>query len=73
MKRSLYHIGLLELDMRLKGWINADLARAAKVSPPTLTRFLRGEIQSARTAAKLAKALGQPLSRYVVSEERRAS
>ena len=56
--------------MALKGWMNNDLARAAGVSGMTVTRFLRSERQTAKTAERLARALGHPVRRYLISPER---
>lgn len=61
-----YDIGRLKADMAAKGWIAQDLARAANVSHMTVSRFLRGERQTARAAQKLALALGYQVKRYLV-------
>ena len=45
-------------DMELRGWTKADLAAKAGVSAMTVIRFLRDETQTAKTARKLARALG---------------
>ena len=59
--------------MALKGWSKLDLAKKANVSDMTVARFLRGERQTAKTAKKLAKALGQSVRRYLISEPQRRS
>jgi transcriptional regulator with XRE-family HTH domain len=64
-----FKVQALQEDMAAKGWLQRDLARAAHVSEMTVTRFFRGEFQTARTAKKLAKALGQPIRRYMESTE----
>lgn len=51
--------------MALRGWNNSALAAKARVSSMTVGRFLSGEVQTAKTAAKLAKALGHEVSRYL--------
>lgn len=51
-------------DMALKGWNNVDLARAAGISDKTVTRFLSGEVQTAKTAQLMARALGYTVKRY---------
>jgi len=51
-------------DMELRGWFQVDLARIAQIPQSTVSRFLGGGVWSARTAKKLADALGQPLTRY---------
>ena len=53
-----------EEDMAARGWLKSDLARAANISDMTVIRFLRGQHHNARTAKKLADALGRPLHRY---------
>lgn len=52
--------------MALRGWNNGDLARAASVSDMTITRFLRSETQTAKTAERIAHALGYSIRRYFV-------
>ena len=51
-------------DMALRGWNNDDLARKADLSPMTVTRFMRGDIQTAKTATAIAQALGYSVRRY---------
>lgn len=67
--RARYDVERIVADMALKGWMGVDLARAAGVSSMTVTRFLRGEAQTARTAERLARALGYTVRRYFVSVE----
>jgi len=64
-----YDVDLMSQDMAAMGWLPIDLARKAKVSHRRVGRFFRREFQTARTAAKLAKALGQPIRRYIVSQQ----
>jgi transcriptional regulator with XRE-family HTH domain len=66
-----YDVQQMTEDMTAKGWLKLDLARAAGVSDMTVIRFLRGERQTARTAKKLAKALGRSLRSYLVSSDSR--
>ncbi len=54
-------------DMALKGWLPIDLARAADVADMTVYRFLAREAQTAKTAKKLADALGYSVRRYLIS------
>jgi len=54
-------------DMALKGWNKLDLARRAGVADMTVIRFLRGERQTAKTAKRLASALGHSIRRYMIS------
>lgn len=60
-----YDVARLAADMAMKGWNNSALAAKARVSSMTVGRFLSGEVQTAKTAAKLAKALGHEVSRYL--------
>lgn len=64
-----FDLDAISRDMLAKGWLQTDLAKAAGVSDMTVTRFLRGERQTARTAKKLANALGRSV-RYYLLEER---
>lgn len=62
-----YDVDRMVEDMALLGFLPTDLARKARVSDMTVSRFLRGEVQTARTAKKLARALGYKSRRYIVS------
>ena len=62
-----YNVPLLKDDIAAKGWLPIDLARRAKVSHMSVSRFLSGERQTARMAMKLAKALGYSVERYLIS------
>lgn len=62
-----YDIGRIREDMALRGWMQNDLARAAGVVPQTISNFMLGKPQTARTAAKIAKALGYTVRRYLIS------
>ena len=64
-----YNVDLVKQDMDLKGWLPVDLARASRppLSHMTVGRFLRGERQTARTAKKIARALGYDVGRYYVA------
>jgi plasmid maintenance system antidote protein VapI len=64
--RVAYDVEKLRWDLAERGWLPTDLARAAEVSDMTVSRFLSGQRQTARTAAKLAKALGKTVRRYLV-------
>lgn len=63
-----YDVSRMRVDIALKGWLPSDLARKARVSGMTVSRFLRGDGQTARTAAKLAKALGYSVRRYLIAD-----
>jgi len=56
-------------DMALKGWNKQGLARRARLSDMTVIRFLRGEQQTAKTAKKIAAALGHSIRRYLISTQ----
>lgn len=68
-----FNVDLLREDMAVKGWLNADLASAAGVSDMTVTRFLRGDHRTNRTAAKLSTALGYSVRRYLLRAEQEAA
>ena len=63
--RPVFNVERLVADMTVRGWNDSALARAAGVSSPTVTRFKRGEYQTARTVEKFAQALGHPTDRYL--------
>ncbi len=56
-------------DMALKGWMVTDLARSAGLSDKTTSKFLKGELQTAKSASKIAKALGYSIRRYFAGVE----
>lgn len=61
-----FNVQLMAEDMAVNGLDKLGLSKKAKVADMTVIRFLRAESQTARTAAKLAKALGHSVERYVV-------
>lgn len=61
-----FNTQLMAEDMVRKGWHKLDLAKRARVADMTVIRFLRGERQTAKTAKKLARALGHDIDRYMV-------
>lgn len=63
----------LAKDMALRGWNVDALAKAAGVSGNTVRRFLANQIQTAKTAERLSRALGHPVKRYFVRVEALAS
>lgn len=63
---------LMAEDMAVKGWTKLDFAKRARVSDMTVIRFLRGDQQTARTAKKLATALGHSVQRYLITSQKRA-
>lgn len=62
-----YDVAKMLEDMAIKGWLPVDLARAAGVADMTVYRFLDGEARTAKTAKKLADALGYSVRRYLIS------
>lgn len=72
LSSAAYDVARMREDMALQGWIQMDLARKARVSHMTVGRFLSGEVQTARTAKKLAKAMGYTVRRYLISSSQRA-
>lgn len=62
--KARFNVERIVADMTLRGWNNADLARAASLSAMTVTRFMRGEVQTAKTADRIARALGHHVKRY---------
>lgn len=59
----------IQRDMALKGWMATDLARAAGLSKMTISKFLKGELQTAKSAGKIARALGYSIRRYFAGVE----
>ena len=62
--RPKFNVQRMVADMALRGWNSTDLARAAAVTPMTVSRFLRQEAQTAKTCERLAHALGFSVRRY---------
>lgn len=59
-------------DMAAKGWEIVDLARHSGLSVRTVYRFVNGQVQTARTARAIAKALGFAVRRYLVEAPQQA-
>jgi plasmid maintenance system antidote protein VapI len=64
-----FDVDLMRRDMAERGWQPTDMAHKADVAVSTVTRFLRREYQTPRTAKKLAKALGRSVRRYLIPSE----
>jgi plasmid maintenance system antidote protein VapI len=60
-----YDVARMQHDMASKGWQPIDLAAKARVNKATVSRFFDGSFQTPRTAAKLARALGYSVRRYL--------
>jgi len=50
--------------MTLRGWNETKLAEASGLSVKTVNRFLCDEVQTAKTAERIAGALGYSIRRY---------
>jgi plasmid maintenance system antidote protein VapI len=61
--QPVWDVRLMADDMAVKGWHVADMARASGLSYKTVQRFLDGTVQTAKTAGKLAAALGRTTTR----------
>jgi transcriptional regulator with XRE-family HTH domain len=70
--RIAFDAQLMAEDMVRKGWHKLDLAKRARVADMTVIRFLRGERQTAKTAKKLARALGHEVDRYLITSQQTA-
>lgn len=67
-----YNVALVAEDMAAKGFLQTDLAKRAGLTPMVVSRFMRRERQTARTAKKIARALGFSVRRYLVSSSEAA-
>lgn len=63
----MFDVAKLLADAALLGWSDGELARQAEVSGATIWRLRRGSARRS-TLAKLAAAVGHPLSRYLLAE-----
>ena len=56
----------LRLEMARRGWDAIDLARAARLSPATVSTALAGKAISAHSVAEIAKALARaPVDEFI--------
>lgn len=69
-RRITYDTDRIREDISLRGWMQNDLARAAGVSEQAISYFMSGRVQTARTAGKIARALGYTVKRYLISARR---
>lgn len=51
-------------DMLDRGWNQSEMSRRSGVHESTLSRFIAGEHQTAKTLKRIAKALGRKPSDY---------
>jgi hypothetical protein len=72
MERIVFDSRLMAEDMAAAGWLAKDLASRVRprVAVSTVTRFLRGESQTAPMAKRLARALGYDVRRYLAQPNR---
>lgn len=59
---------LMERDAAAKGLSGTALARRARISQQTVSRFFRGGAIRPETAQRLARVLDQPIERYLLNE-----
>lgn len=62
-----WNVRLIKLDMAAQGLNALQLARRANKSPTTITQFLGGVLQTAKTGRAIAEALGYPATDYLPS------
>ena len=67
--KAVYDTRRMLADMTLRGWNDSALARQAGLSTTTTKYFLDGYRQTAKTADKLARALGYTVKRYLTRVE----
>lgn len=68
LRKYIYNVELLKRDLAARGLQPTDLADLAGLSRPTVSRFLSGQVQTAKTARKVAQALGYTTPRRWVIE-----
>jgi predicted transcriptional regulator len=66
LPRVTFNGQLVAEDMAAKAWEIKDLAREANISLRTAYRFISGELQTITTGRQIARALGKPISRYLI-------
>lgn len=62
--KAVWNVERITADMSLRGWNTHALAQAAGLSVKTVDRFLRGQVQTPKTAAAISIALGHATKRY---------
>lgn len=66
MPQSPYLVSRIRRDLRALGMVPSHLLKLdPKLTAGTVSRFFTGEVQSPKTAQRIAAAIGQPLSRYL--------
>jgi lambda repressor-like predicted transcriptional regulator len=56
-------------DMALRGWGIRDVMKRSRKNYHTINKFLRGEVQTPKTAKAIADALGHSTRRYLLGME----
>lgn len=69
--RPHYNTQKLIEDLALRGWNYTAAARETGLSVKTVAAFIQGHIQTPKTCAKLAGALGYSTRRYLIRQEGR--
>lgn len=69
MLRTRYQGNKVLADLGLRGWNCSDLARHTGLSYPTISRFVHGQVQTPKTAERIARALGYSVRRYYLGVE----
>ncbi len=64
--RPRYDVTLIRHDAASLGWDDSRLAAKSRKNVATISLFLSEKRQTPKTALAIAKALGQPVSRYIV-------
>jgi transcriptional regulator with XRE-family HTH domain len=59
-------------DMALRGWEQKNLTAASGLSAMTISRFIRAERQTVKTAARIAHAMGYTVRRYLIRQSEAA-
>lgn len=65
-----YDVGLVRDDMEARGWMLFDLAREVDLSGATITRFMKRQRQTPKTAKKIARVFGREPEYYLIRRER---
>lgn len=68
-----FNVALMRDDMTALGLNIVALARRARCSHMTVSRFFDGKHQTAKSAKKIARALGHDVEHYLIRSEAIAS
>jgi alpha-D-ribose 1-methylphosphonate 5-triphosphate synthase subunit PhnG len=70
--KAVWNVERFVEDMAVRRMNELGLARASGLAHPTIRKFLDGEVQTSKTAGKMADALGHPIRRYLLRIQRAA-